>query len=216
MDDATYTLQQTNRERKTLSRNAKYKRNGSKSKKCTLPSDYLTPAQMKRRNGPMKTYDLLKPHTAQELREWPADLRHVYMDELLKKYNPSNEDLGSMLEFFGTSTVSRFLTNECGIRRARGGRKIHTDEQVSAWKRFISGEEPVLTLTPDEPMVVIPKAERDPEPEPVRNLLTYNEVTVKFTGNAEDLMCLSTSGALRIDKDAVYEFTVTAVRKEVA
>ena len=215
MDDAKYTLQQTNRERKTIARNAKYKRNGSKSRKCTLPSDNLTPAQMKRRNGPMKTYDLLKPHTAQELREWPADLRHVYMDELLKKYNPSNEDLGSMLEFFGASTVSRFLTNECGIRRARGGRKTHTDEQVSAWKRFISGEEPVLTLAPDEPMVVIPE-EKPVVYQPERSPLIFDNISFKLTGTVADLLIAFNGGYLSPCNTTTYEFTVTAVRKEVA
>ena len=106
MDDTTYTLMQTNRDRKILSRNAKYKRNGSKSRKVTLPSDHLTPAQKRRLNGTVQTYDMNKPHTKGELILWPLDLRKEYMQKLLDTYIPSNEELGTMLGYKMTSSVS--------------------------------------------------------------------------------------------------------------
>jgi len=215
MNDAEYTLQQTNRERKTIARNAKYKRNGSRSKKCTLPSDYLTPAQKRRRNGPVQTYDLYKPHTLRELKLWPEDLRHIYMDELLNKYNPSNRDLALMLNC-GPTNLHGTLPTHFGITRGRGGAH-QTAEQALAWSRFINEEEPMLTLAPEEPKVVVPEATPEPEPvpypEPVRPRFTYDEVSLRFTGKAEDILSVVASGALRINTTDLYEFTVTAVRK---
>lgn len=51
------------REKKSIASGARHRVNGSKSKRCTLPSDYLTPAQRKKLNGEVYTVNLNKPIT---------------------------------------------------------------------------------------------------------------------------------------------------------
>lgn len=48
MNDYQYTFVQDSREKKNIAHSAAKKVNGSKSKKCTLPGDYLTTAQKKK------------------------------------------------------------------------------------------------------------------------------------------------------------------------
>jgi hypothetical protein len=215
MKDTEYLFTQTSRERKQLARNAKYKKNGSKSRRCTLPSDNLTPAQLKRRNGTMFTYNLDQPHTLGELRLWPTDLRHDYMEGLLSKYNPSNEMLGKMLGI-STGNVSNVLRPEFGIVRKRGGRRAAwTDEKAKAWNDFMGyTTEPEPVAEPEstpEPVT--------PEPEPVvqhraGSPLAYDTISVTFTGTGADLIGVIQTGPLHLTSADTYTFTITATRKE--
>ena len=60
MDDAVYTFVQDSKEKKAIGRGARHRVRGSKSKRCSLPSDGMTHAQWKRSNGPVITYNLTK------------------------------------------------------------------------------------------------------------------------------------------------------------
>lgn len=207
MKDAEYLFSQTTRERKQLSRNAKYKKNGSKSRKCTLPSDGLTPAQLRRRNGTVLTYNLDQPHTLKELKEWPADLRHEYMAKLIHMYNPNNLGLSLMLEC-SEGSICYVLKKHFGISRGRGYRTArHIDAQLK-WERFIG-------VAPDPEPELEPDPEPMPEPKPVarRTGPTFEETYIRFTGKAEDLLSVVASGRLRIDTESTYTFTITATRK---
>ena len=222
MNDTAYTLQQTNKERKILARSAHNKRSGAKTKKCTLPSDYMTPAQKRRLNGTMQTYSMNKPHTLGELKMWPADLRCSYMNDLLDRYNPSNKDLGLMLNC-SPGYIARVLAVHFGIARGRGGSHVQTPEQVESWSRFMSVEAPVLTLTPDEPKVVVPEAEREPMPDVTSwpgtittpsGTVKYETLTVQFTGTVADLLRVVATDQLRLPGEDTYLFTIRAARKE--
>lgn len=159
MNDIEYTLVQTNKERKITAYSARHKKNGSKSKRCTLPSDNLTAAQKKGLNGKMFTYEMGKPHTWKELKMWPVDLRKQFFDGLIDKAEPSNKDLSLMLK------VSPIYVSEIfkglGIRRNARKVQTRTDEQKAAWQRFLNGE---IEPTP------IP----EPEPEPTPEMPTYD------------------------------------------
>ena len=66
--------------RAKTARSASAKVGGSKSKKCSLPSDNLTPAQKARLNGPVITYRMVPGHSDEELARWPEDLRQEYIE----------------------------------------------------------------------------------------------------------------------------------------
>ena len=57
MNDFDYDALQ----KKRIASGAFHMKRGSRSKRCSLPSDNLTPAQLKRRNGPVSTYKLDQP-----------------------------------------------------------------------------------------------------------------------------------------------------------
>ena len=159
MNDIEYTLRQTNKERKITAYSARHKKNGSKSKRCTLPSDNLTAAQKKGLNGKMFTYEMGKPHTWKELKMWPTDLRKQYFDNLITKMEPSGKDLGLILNV--TPTYVSEILKGLGIRRNARKVQLRTDEQMAAWQRFLNGE---IEPTP------IP----EPEPEPTPEMPTYD------------------------------------------
>lgn len=146
MTDESYTLSQTNRERKTIARSAAHRVNGSKSKRCTLPSDSLTQAQLKKLSGPVITYDMDKPHTWAELKLWPDDLRSEYITKLLLM-RPSNQELSDVLQY-QASHLFKILAL-CGIRRRRGTQPSQTPEQAAAWKAFTSSQDDAQEPEPE-------------------------------------------------------------------
>lgn len=70
MTDFDYDVLQ----KKRLAASARHRVCGSKSKKCTLPSDHLTPAQIKARSGPCMKYQLNQPMDYDTFKSMPADL----------------------------------------------------------------------------------------------------------------------------------------------
>lgn len=191
MNDAAYLFKQTNRERSVTARGARHKRNGSRSKKCTLPSDNLTPAQKKGLNGTVETYSMNAPHTLEELKLWPEDLRHEYMEKILATYRPKNQDLARMLGCPNTS-VPRLLPDKFKIFRDRGWRPTNAPERHAAWNQFLGIEETPV----EQPRVPI-----------------LDEVEFRFTGKVQDLIDLIQMSMLG-KSDARFTFSLHAERRD--
>ncbi len=209
MQDETYTFIQTVRDRKTVAHSARYRKVGSKSRKCTLPSDYLTAAEKKRRNSAVQTYTMNTPHTKKELDSWPVDLRTKYIANLIERYCPANKDLGEML---GVSE-----TTACTYLRKLGLRNPirPTRAQQLAFLRFC---EPM----PEPEPIPVPAVE--PEPDTTVVMLappihkpaapvTYDNIALTFTGTADDLIRVIQTGPIHLAGADTYTFTINAVRK---
>ncbi len=119
MNDAEYVLKQTNTERKRVGRGAFAKKNGSKSKKCTLPSEYLTRKERKMLDGKVQTYNMSAPVPWREFkREWPRDLQVEYLTRLEETYNARTPEIAKMFGIApGTLQVFR---KSLGIEWKRG------------------------------------------------------------------------------------------------
>ena len=90
MNDFDYDVMQ----KKRIARGASRMKRGSKSKKCTLPSDYLTAAQKRRLNGPVSTYKLDEPMSLESFKAMPEDLQKQYMElrsEYIAMFGPLNK-----------------------------------------------------------------------------------------------------------------------------
>lgn len=173
MTDERYTLAQTNRERKTTARSASHRVNGSKSKRCTLPSDTLTPAQIRKLSGPVLTYSMDRPYTLAELKGWPADLRHEYMQSLLDRYQPSHADLAGMLQC-SKNSITYALKQHFGITRKWGGPRVRSSDSTQGWQTFLNGE---VTVPDPEPL---PDPEPITEPEPPIPWSAATSVTLEY------------------------------------
>lgn len=211
MNDIEYTLRLTNKERKITAYSARHKKNGSKSKRCTLPSDNLTAAQKKGLNGEVTTYEMGKPHTWKELKMWPTDLRKQYFDSLITKMEPSGKDLGLMLNV--TPTYVSEILKGLGIRRNARKVQLRTDEQMVAWQRFLNGEiEPAPIPEPEPDLIPAPGPEPTPgmptydsfetaeieeqtDPAPTPTIITPpNYMCFTLEGTAEELIRLLETG----------------------
>lgn len=135
MHDFDYDAMQ----KKRIARGASHMKRGNKSKKCTLPSDYLTAAQKRRLNGPVSTYKLDEPMNWESFKAMPEDLQKKYILNLQETYQTTDEMLGMM---FGKSNVTvgkyRAILGIDGL----GHSKFSHDEKIvrnAKWNAFCNG-----------------------------------------------------------------------------
>lgn len=139
MNDFDYDVLQ----KKRLGYGARHMKRGSKSRRCSLPSDHLTAAQLKGRNGPVNTYNLEKPMDWADFKAMPKDLQQSYIASLQSRFGVGTTTISK--ELFGLSAVSlrqhmtrHGLTYDAGFNGVRPG--IH-------WNRWL--EETMTEFIPD-------------------------------------------------------------------
>lgn len=88
------------RDKKTIGRGARHRRRGSKTQYVSLPSDNMTEAQWKRRNGEMATYQMGAPIAWSVFRDMPDDLKGEYIRRLHHRFGITAAELAKA---FGVS-----------------------------------------------------------------------------------------------------------------
>ena len=175
MNDFDYDV----RQKKIVARGAAHRKNGSKSKRCSLPSDNLTEAQKRKLNGPCATVKLDQPMDWVAFKSLPEGLRREYLERLMDDYRAGQKMLGAM---FGVSTwsvsqemkrlgVKAFPAHGCSENKGRGH-----EIKMSKWEAFCngvvgggnnvkSGPDDQIEARDDEVEMVLEK--REPTEEPV-------------------------------------------------
>lgn len=126
-------------ERKRIAGNARRRKCGSKSKKCSLPTDHMTQKQWKERNGKVMSYQMNAPMNWAEFKQAPVDIQEMYISGLMEKFGVSATDLGGMFGV-GAPTVSRHCKEVLpGIVFRRGSRM--TKENRAAFAEFCGKED---------------------------------------------------------------------------
>ena len=135
MHDFDYDVMQ----KKRIACGASHMKRGSKSKKCTLPSDYLTAAQKRRLNGPVSTYKLDEPMSWESFKAMPKDLQKKYILGLQENYGTNDEMIGKM--FKKSDTIALRLRNTLNIKPL-GKCKLNRKEKEirdAKWDAFCNG-----------------------------------------------------------------------------
>lgn len=134
--------------KKRIARGAAARKCGSKSRRCTLPSDYLTDAQKKARNGKLSTYNLSKPMTYEQFKLMPRDLQREY---LLKLRNDMHASSRVIAQMFGCSYETvRVVIRDLGINT--GSKKIYMNlDQLMRWNNWLSGDAANTPVAVTEP-----------------------------------------------------------------
>ena len=163
MNDFDYDVLQ----KKRIAAGSRHMRRGSRSKRCFLPSDNLTPAQLKRRNGPVSTYKLGAPMRWDDFKEMPADLQKQYLTYLVETYGATNEMLGDM--FYVHPTYVGAMKKALGVvshnpHRVIGEKKAIRDHMWAAFCNGVVGGGDAVKEMPKEP----PKEPEKVETLPVR------------------------------------------------
>lgn len=104
--------------------------------KVRLPSDNLTPAQLRNKSGAVETYILGCPMKWQELLALPYDLRKKYLEKLRDEYKATQVMLAKMLDVSLTT-----LRRSCSLWDVdfpkTGG---HMSEEAKLrWLHFLQG-----------------------------------------------------------------------------
>lgn len=134
MNDFDYDVMQKKRLAHNKFRNAKYKHGG-----CRLPHEDLTPAQIKRRNGPMMTYNLNLPMSWDIFKTMPKDLQQQYLDGLHARFGVGPSDLAKYL-FLRTPSNLHTSTRALGLTVAKCDKHRDIDGFL-AWLRKADEED---------------------------------------------------------------------------
>ena len=150
MNDFDYDALQ----KKRIAAGARHMKRGSRSKRCSLPSDNLTPAQLKRRNGPVSTYKLDEPMRWDDFKAMPVDLQKKYLTNLVETYGATNEMLGDM--FYVHPTHVGAVKKALGVvshnpHRLIGEKKAIRDQMWAAFCNGVVGGGDAVKETPREP-----------------------------------------------------------------
>ena len=153
MNDFDYDALQ----KKRIAAGARHMKRGSRSKRCSLPSDNLTPAQLKRRNGPVSTYKLDEPMRWDDFKAMPVDLQKQYLTNLVETYGATNEMLGDM--FYVHPTHVGAVKKALGVvshnpHRLIGEKKAIRDQMWAAFCNGVVGGGDAVKETPKEPKKV--------------------------------------------------------------
>lgn len=166
MNDFEYDCLQ----RKRLASQAKYRKRGSKSKKCTLPSDRLTNKQWKERCGPVVSFNFNKPIEWDHFKKLPVAVQSEYITNLQKRFGATAVDLGNMFGVRALTVRKHADTNDLGVDFPRG--HAMSASKKDEWARFLSYEESEadnsnteqVELEPDvEDNVIIEEAKAETE-----------------------------------------------------
>ncbi len=123
------------KEKKRIAAGARARKCGSKSKRCTLPSDYLTAKQKKGLNGKMKTYNLSAPMTYGEFKNMPKDLQKEYLTKLYLDWRISFVEISKMFRC-SPETVRKACSN-LGISTSKRSHRA-SYEQMQNWYRWLN------------------------------------------------------------------------------
>lgn len=97
MTDAAYCFSQDERARKSLARQSRYKKNGSRTNYVRLPQTYMTEKEIRKMHGEIVTVSFGKRYTKEEFLKFDDDMRRLYIQNLIDKYNARRKDIANML-----------------------------------------------------------------------------------------------------------------------
>jgi len=185
-------------EKKKLTSGSRHKKNGVKSKKCTLPSDHLTPAQIKKLSGEVYTLQLNRPMLWQEFKALPVSLQQEYISHLQKTFDVGLTALATMLHV--SPGKFKMHCKTYGIEyETRGGKA--SEVKRFAWREFqgLKAEEPA---EPEEEEPVEPEAAEEPVKVEDHWPVHPDSLTLDITGDpvllAEYLKALPLKGKHRM------------------
>lgn len=141
MTDEKFVFEQTSRERKRTARGAYAKKGGSRSKRCSLPSDYLTAKQRKELNGPVETYDLIvnEPITAEKWNRFHPLAKKSYIKTCFRQHHARLKDIAAMLGKSGSNFRKELrglhIDVDALARESKAFRKKKPSEE---WEEFLN------------------------------------------------------------------------------
>lgn len=113
MTDEKFVFIQDVKEKKSTATGAFHKK--GKSRKCTLPSDYLTKKEREKMNGECKTWNMNDFYSWNEFKQMPKDIAAAYISTLNQKYHVSMSNISRILFNVGQSTLSAYI-HKSGIK----------------------------------------------------------------------------------------------------
>lgn len=171
--------------KKQLAGQAKYRKRGSKSKKCSLPSDGMTNKQWKERCGPVITYNPNKPMVWEDFKKLPDHIQTEYITNLQHKFGVTAVDLGKMFGVQPLTVRKHADANNLGVEFPRG--HAMSAAKKAEWDKFVCPEQGEPAFLDDE------ECEEWPVEEPVGDMpapaqpeaMKMKNFSLRFSGNID-------------------------------
>lgn len=178
------------KERNSMKSGSFHKVNGSKSKKCTLPSDNLTPAQKRKLNGPVVSWNVKAPMSWTEFKHMPATLQKEHLAFVQAEFHTPYTVLAEEYFCITRSALSVYASSK-GIKSTLSAGTRVRDEDRERLRRWKSGE----TEAPEEPVVVVDAAAEEEDSntptratEPEKSKFVVDHLSAHISGSADDLL----------------------------
>ena len=126
-----------NMQKKRIASGAYHKKSGAKTRFVSLPSDNLTPSQLKKLNGPVKKFNIDQPMSWKEFKALGHDHQQLYISHIYELYKPSYAMLEKMFGVSSPSIINYFKCHAIVFNKDIKYRPSVT--QKAAWDAFCNG-----------------------------------------------------------------------------
>lgn len=142
MTDERYIFNETVNERSKMKRGAAHRKNGSKSKKCTLPSDHLTAKEKKKLNGECRMIKMNRPYKDwKQFKKLSESVKYSYISGLIEDYGARACDICEMFGISYQTLYDEFKRWSIPMKPFK--KKRNMDDR---WLDFITKPEVVETI----------------------------------------------------------------------
>lgn len=168
------------------------KKNGSKSKRCSLASDGITQKQWRERNGEIMSYNLSEPMSWETFKTMPIDLQTEYIEGLRDKYGTTATDLAKFFDCV-PSTVTKYCKRVLDVEFKPGQRMTKAQREAFADFCGTENDEPDEDYIEGEDFacreLIEPPIEFVRQPRETGNAFNMKEIHMSFSGcfNADSL-----------------------------
>ena len=125
-------------QKKRLAQQAKYRKRGSKSKKCPMSTDHMTKKQWIERCGKIVTIKMDSPVSWASFKELSKQTQEGYLKNLMEKYHINASSLAEMFHITPI-TVRRHIATQGLAVSFPVGHSMNAEDR-RAWELFLSGD----------------------------------------------------------------------------
>ena len=178
MNDFDYDVMQ----KKRIASGARHRVNGSKTTYCGLPSDRLTPAQWRKKNGEVKTVFLNRPMSWKEFRNLAKDLQEEYIQKTVATFGCSMVDFAKIFGVHVATVQSYFKEQGLGNGLFTKGNRIGS--RRTAFVEWLNGSEQEERPADCEAEQDVAKEEKQSAPAVLANC---NRMELSYSGEFDYL-----------------------------
>ena len=125
-------------QKKRLAQQAKYRKRGSKSKKCPMSTDHMTKKQWIERCGKIVTIKMDSPVSWASFKELSKQTQEEYLKNLMEKYHINASSLAEMFHITPIPVRRHIATQGLAVSFPVGHSMNAEDRR--AWELFLSGD----------------------------------------------------------------------------
>lgn len=125
-------------QKKRLAQQAKYRKRGSKSKKCPMSTDHMTKKQWIERCGKIVTIKMDSPVSWASFKELSKQTQEEYLKNLMEKYHINASSLAEMFHITPITVRRHIATQGLAVSFPVGHSMNAEDRRV--WELFLSGD----------------------------------------------------------------------------